>query len=181
MLRDSFLMIIDMQEKLVPAMSQPDLQEAVANIQMLLSAYAKFDIPVIATEQYPNGVGSTIKKIKTSDGFDKVRIMEKIHFDSLKESSINDAVKKLNRKKAVICGIESHICVYQTALSFLSEGYETYVVADAVASRNSNSMEYSLDALRSEGVKVLPAESILFMLIERAGCEDFKFIHRIIR
>ncbi|MBP7902076.1 MAG: isochorismatase family protein [Spirochaetes bacterium] len=181
MLRDSLLMIIDMQEKLVTAMNQPDLQEAVANIQMLIAAYAKFNIPVIATEQYPSGVGSIIKKIKTADGFDKVSIMEKIHFDSLKESSINDAVKKLNRKKAVICGIESHICIYQTALSFLSEGYETYVVADAVASRNSNSRDYALDSLRTEGVKVLPAETILFMLIERAGCEDFKFIHRIIR
>ena len=181
MLRDSLLMIIDMQEKLVTAMNQPDLQEAVANIQMLIAAYAKFDIPVIATEQYPSGVGSVIKKVKTADGFDNVKIMEKIHFDSLKESSINDAVKKLNRKKAVICGIESHICVYQTAISFLAEGYETYVVADAVASRNSNSRDCALDALRAEGVKVLPAEAILFLLIERAGCEDFKFIHRNIR
>lgn len=67
-------------------MNQPDLQEAVSNIQMLVAAYAKFDIPVIATEQYPNGVGSTIKKLKTSEGFDKVSIMEK--FTSIRSKRV---------------------------------------------------------------------------------------------
>ena len=107
--------------------------------------------------------------------------MEKLHFDTMKESSIAEYTASLGRKKIVLAGIEAHICVYRTALSFLSNGYEVYVASDAVASRNPRSMKFALMDLSAKGVSVLPSESLIYMLIERAGCDEFKYIHRLTR
>ena len=173
---ESRLLIIDMQKKILPVING---QETVlANCLKLIEAANILDVPTTATEQYPKGLGATVSAIAE-------RIPdrpEKIEFSCLNcldwNSSASDPE---SRFKVVVAGIESHVCVLQTVLDLLSQGFRVFVAADAVGSRKSQDREFALQRMASSGAVITTTESILFEWCERAGTPEFKEISRLVR
>ena len=173
---ESRLLIIDMQEKILPVING---QEAVlANCLKLIEAASILDVPTTATEQYPKGLGPTVSAIAE-------RIPdrpEKIEFSCLNcldwSSSASDPE---GRFKVVVAGIESHVCVLQTVLDLLSQGFRVFVAADAVGSRKPLDREIALQRMASSGAVITTTESVLFEWCERAGTPEFKKISRLVR
>jgi nicotinamidase-related amidase len=169
---DSVLLVIDIQKKLFDTMDETIRVSMVKNSSILIETCSVFSIPIILTEQYRKGLGSTISAIM--DKTVKANIYEKTTFDCMKDKNIPAAVKALNKKTFIICGIESHICVFQTALSLLNLGYKVVIAADAVMSRRKADWSFSMKALTEAGALVYPTESIAFMIIEDSAVPEFR-------
>jgi nicotinamidase-related amidase len=173
---ESRLLIVDMQEKILPVI---DGYEAVtANCLKLIEAAKILNVPATATEQYPKGLGSTIAAIA-----DRLpERPEKIEFSCLNcldwNASANDPE---GRFKIVVAGIESHVCVLQTVLDLLSQGFRVFVAADAIGSRKPLDREIALQRMASSGAVITTTESVLFEWCERAGTPEFKEISRLVR
>ena len=175
--RSSFLLMIDIQERLLPAIFNKD--EIIKNSVRILTAAKELSIPMIVTEQYPKGIGSTISELKNLIPED-VSILEKIEFSCCANPGFGDAVLNLNfnngtKDTVILFGIESHICVLATAIELL-EKYNLNVViaADACGSREEKNHLLALDAARSLGCLVVPAETVIYHMLEKAGTPQFK-------
>lgn len=169
------LLVVDVQEKLVPAMDQGAYEKLLASTHILLDAMKILGVPVIASEQYPKGLGPTVpelaQKIETR--------LPKMTFDAVSDLAIARALGPT--RTVVVLGMETHVCVFQTVRELVKRGYQTVVVADAVASRKKRNIRLGLDLCRQAGAFVMPTESILFDLMERAGTDSFKAISKLIR
>ncbi|HNX23317.1 MAG TPA: hydrolase [Spirochaetota bacterium] len=169
---DSLLLIIDIQDRLFNAMESGVQSVLKKNGTILINTAREFNIPLIFTEQYRKGLGETIPELKDLAG-DSLNL-EKLHFDCMKDDEIKKAVLKAGKKTVIITGIESHICVLQTALSLISSGIKVIVAADGVASRKKEDWKSALSILSEAGALVYPTETIAFMIIEKAGTPEFK-------
>ena len=173
---ESRLLIVDMQQKLLPVIN--DQAAVLANCLKLIEAANTLDVPTTATEQYPKGLGPTVAAIaeRISDR------REKIEFSCLNCLDWNStASDPEGRFKVVVAGIESHVCVLQTVLDLLSQGFRVFVAADAVGSRKPLDREIALQRMASSGAVITTTESILFEWCERAGTPKFKAISRLVR
>ena len=172
------LLLIDMQQKLFPAIHDRDnlLKQAC----FLLSSCKILGVPVKYTEHYPKGLGATVQEILECVPEGSPRF-EKIHFSCWAEPGFNSFFHKEGRRQVIVAGIEAHICVFSTAMHLLDVGYEVVVAADAVGSRNPEHRKASLETLLHAGASVLPAESIVYQMLERAGTPAFKEILAAIR
>ena len=168
--RDSVFVVIDMQERLVPAMQAP--ARTLKNTRLLLAAAQESDVPVLMTEQYPQGLGHTVPDILKAAG--NAQIIPKIHFSCMEEDGFRNTFKALGRKQAVLAGMEAHICVVQTAASLIEEGYEVFVVSDATASRTIESENACLQRLSASGVGIVTTEMVVFEWLGKAGTPAFK-------
>lgn len=168
----SALLVIDIQDKLFRVMDETVRESLVKNSRILIETSTVLSMPVIVTEQYRKGLGNTISEI--NEKISGCPNFEKTTFDCMKNREIADAVNSLGRKTIIICGIESHICVFQTALSLLASGYQVVIASDAVMSRRKSDWKAAMAALSSAGALVYPAETISFMLIEDASAPEFK-------
>lgn len=175
---DTILVVIDVQEKLAPAMRGNI--KAIKNTNILLKVGKELDIPVIVTEQYPRGLGTTIDIIQENFTGD-TRVFEKTTFSAMRTEEIKEYVEKLNKPNLVVMGMETHICVYQTVKDLLLGGYNVYVARDAVASRTEENLENGLDLMKSYGAKISNVETIMFELLEKAGTEEFKSLSPLIK
>lgn len=175
--RDSALVVIDMQERLVPAMMAP--ARTIRNTRLLLQAAQKTEVPALLTEQYPQGLGVTIPEIKTAAG--TAEIFPKMHFSCMEDSDFAKAFKSLNRRQAILTGMEAHICVVQTAGSLVEEGFEVFVVSDATASRTMESEAACLARLSAVGVSIVTTEMVIFEWLGKAGTDAFKEILPLIK
>ena len=137
---DSVLIMIDVQEKLVNMLDTPNKEEAASKSLKIIKAADILNIPFVITEQYPKGLGLTIEEIRTYLG-EKYLPFEKTAFSLVKEEEIYNALIKEHKKQAVLFGIESHICVFQTAIELKEKGYEVYVVSDISFSRSDKEKE----------------------------------------
>lgn len=171
------LMVIDVQERLAPATADPDT--VIRNSVTLMTAANKLGIPVIVTEQYPKGLGPTVKPIK--DLAPENAIMDKVHFSCARDDRIRDCLEKNPYWQIVITGMEAHVCVAQTALSLQDDGFDVAVVADAVTSRDPANKELALDRLREAGVTLIPTESVLFEWLGNSQDPAFKELTAMIR
>jgi nicotinamidase-related amidase len=169
---DSALLIIDIQEKLFAAMDPASRERVERNNGILIETAKTFGIPIVVSEQYRKGLGATIPSIAERLG--EAVIHEKLTFDCLGEDRLSRALSGLERRTILITGIETHVCVLQTALSLIKEGSNVVVVGDAVASRRSDDRDVALRALAGAGAIIYPAETVSFMLMERAGTPEFK-------
>lgn len=172
------LVVIDIQEKLAPAMEPRLFEQAVANVKRLATAAKLLKIPVLVTEQYPEGLGLTIAAIAGElDGAPRTAKME---FDAAKNATFNARLAATGAKSVILAGIEAHICVTQTAASLMG-GYDVWVARDAVASRTQANYDAGLALMHDAGAVLAPTESILFWLLERAGTPEFKAISKLLR
>ena len=172
----SRLLIVDVQEKLLPVIS--DGAHVQASCLYLMQAANTMNVPVHVSEQYPQGLGGTIPEL-TSDDIEHTTF-EKIRF-SAAEGFRHAVAKNQDRDQIVIAGIEAHICVLQTALDLLASGFRVYVVADATGSRKINDVPVALNRIRDAGGVVISSESVAFEWCEAAGTDEFRKISRMTR
>lgn len=168
--KDSVLVVIDVQERLVPAMQAP--ARTLHNTKLLLAAAKINHVPVILTEQYPKGLGHTVPEIKQAAG-DSI-IIPKMHFSCMEDSNFAETFRSMGAKQAILVGMEAHICVVQTAASLVEEGYEVFVVSDATASRTIESENACLERLSASGVSIVTTEMVVFEWLGQAGTKAFK-------
>ena len=170
------LLVIDEQPRLMNALENGE--NTVLNTITLIEASQKYQIPVLATEQYPKGLGNTDERILAK--LDKNNIYEKTIFDAA-TAEVLDFIEKNNIKKVVIAGAEAHICVYQTTRSLLNLGINVFVPKDALASFKENQKEEALKTLREMGAVRTETETLLFDLARDSKDPNFKFISGLIK
>lgn len=173
----SCLMVIDVQEKLVPAMADP--VSFVVNCKKLMEAAKILSVPVIVTEQYPQGIGHTVPELTSV--IPPSGAVTKNTFSAAIEPDVADRIAKVDKKQFLVIGTEAHVCVMQTALSLKAQGYDVYVVADAVGSRTQKNIDLAMDRLRQNGIFVVSTEMVIFEWLVRAGTPDFKMMQPIIK
>ena len=170
----SCLLLIDVQEKLTPHVMQHE--KLVANCEWLMRVASELDVPILATEQYSKGLGKTVSPLR--DIMPGDTDIDKLHFSCYKDPCFLKYWNSLNAKQAIISGIETHVCVLQTALDLLRTGVDVYVVADAVSSRNSLDHDCGLERMRAEGVQLITREMVFFEWMEQAGTAVFKSLSK---
>ena len=167
---ESCLIVIDMQDRLVPAMQAP--ARTIKNAGILIRAADRLSIPILMTEQYPKGLGHTVKELNGLSA--KAQTIPKIHFSCMQEPAFAEAFRAAGRKQAIIAGMEAHICVLQTGVQLMEEGYEIFVVTDATSSRSLESEKACLDRLQACGAGIVTTEMAVFEWLGQAGTDAFK-------
>lgn len=175
--QDSLVLIIDIQEKLVRALDKDIVVKRASN---LVKSAKILNIPVVVTEQYPKGLGSTVEAL-SSNLPDNAPIVEKTAFNALLEDGFLEKLKSFGKKQIVICGIETHICVHQTTAALLREGFEVYVAKDACASRNKYEFKQGVEIMEANGAKISCVEIILFEWLQTAKNPNFKEVQALIK
>ncbi len=145
----------------------------------MIRAFRELDLPILVTEHYPRGLGVTVHEIR--DLLEGVRPLEKITFSCDGDAGFRKALDRLNRDQIVLCGIETHVCIYQTARDLMDRGKQVSVAAEAVSSRQAADREVGLEHMRRIGVQVMNVEMILFELLREAKTPDFKAIASILK
>lgn len=173
------ILFIDMQDKFIPVMPD-DIQNTIARQKILLQGAKLLQVPVVVTEQYPQGLGQTIPEI--TEILDTAwPIYEKSTFSSLGPSEVRMELEKKSINTVVIVGIEAHVCVLQSALDSLGKGLQTIILKDAVNSRKSIDKETGLETAKSAGVHFMTVESLLFMLMQDSKHPAFREISKLLR
>ncbi len=174
-LEKSLLLVIDVQERLVTAMDSP--REVINACTKLVAVAARLNVPFIITEQYPQGLGQTIIDVRQAAG-DKGIFTEKLEFSAAHNPEILQLIKKSGKKQIIIAGVETHVNVLQTAIQLKDLGYEVFVVANAVSSRENMQHAFALQRMAKAGVEVVTSEMVIFEWLEKAGTDIFKEITR---
>ncbi len=174
---NSICLIIDVQERLFPYVNNHEILEK--NISTLISGVNVLGIPVLLTEQYSKGLGPTISSIISL--IEPNNSIEKNAFSCCDEPAFITSLQNSGKKNIIIAGIESHICVLQTALDLLENGFQPVVVEDCVSSRNVNDKNIAILRMKEEGVIITTYESILFELVRISGTERFKAISKLLK
>ena len=175
------LLVVDVQEKLSAAMPAEALASTVKNIGILLDGAKALGVRVVASEQYPRGLGPTVTEVaQRLDGLG-VTPMSKMTFDACSDLTIARVLSDLAPRSVVVVGMESHVCVFQTARELVRRGYATYVVADAVISRRDDNRRIGLALSERAGAIPTATETVLFDLLAEAGSDAFKTISRLVR
>ncbi len=170
------IMVIDMQEKLLQVM--PSKEEVIKNNKIFLQAAKEFSIPLIFTEQYPQGLGETTEVLKNL--LKQAKYFEKMTFSALLLKECEDYLKNLNKNVIILTGVETHVCVLSTALKLLEKNYTVVVPADTTTSRKDSFYSWGLSLLKQEEAKIMPMESIVFYWLKEAGTPQFKKMLHII-
>lgn len=173
---DTAVIIIDVQERLFPVIHKG--RELIQCVNQLIDGAEILDVPLLFTEQYPRGLGTTCAEVHKSSNHTTI---EKISFSCLNEPTFKEELARLNIKNLVLAGAEAHICVLNTALDALAMGYAVHLVADAVSSRTESSKYYGIERMRQSGAFIATTEMILFQLLEKAGSPEFKKISQLIK
>lgn len=172
----SKLLIVDVQEKLVPLIF--NAERMIGNCRRLLQGAKILEVPVFATEQYPKGLGATVGPLKELCN----SIPEKLRFSCAEVLNWGTAAEQTdNRFQIVVAGIESHVCVLQTVFDLLAAGFQVFVPADAIASRGELDWKIALDRMSNGGAVITTTESVLFEWCERSGTPEFKQISQLIK
>lgn len=174
---NSLILIIDIQDRLVAAL---DKDIIVTNAVKVASAAKLLSIPVLLTEQYPKGLGHTVSQVQEVLP-ENSEVLEKTFFNALLEEGMLDKIKSYGKKQIVIFGIETHICVHQTASALVEAGFDVYVIKDACASRSKYEFKQGIDAMQANGVKVSCVEIALFEWLKGAKNPKFKEVQALIK
>jgi len=173
----SCLLILDVQERLAPVMSDP--RRVLQNCGLLMRAAQRLGVPTLVTEQYPKGLGPTMVDLRPY--LPEEGALPKLHFSAAADPAILARLKGLGRDQVVVAGIETHICVLQTALDLPALGFQPMVVADACGSRRIESEQMAWSRMRQCGVQLLSLEMALFEWLGEAGTPEFKELSALVR
>lgn len=169
----SVLLVVDVQQRLLPVIH--DWQRLLDNVRWLVQVAQKLDVPVLASEQYPQGIGPThpeVRKLLAAQN-----IVEKLHFSCVAAQCLS-GLSGMERPQVVVCGIEAHVCVLQTVLELREQGKQVFVVADAVASRDPDNKALALERMRRHDIEVVAREMVAFEWLKQAGTPLFKDISK---
>ncbi len=171
----SALLIIDMQEKLFAAIHGKGA--ILKNVELLIHLARTFHLPIVVTEQYPKGLGRTLPSIVNLLG-DAYHPIEKTTFNCLGNDTFKKSMKRLSgegKRELIVCGIETHICVYQTAEGLAREGtWTVHIAADATGSRVEANWTWGLELMRDAGCPIKPTETILYEILKKSDTPEFK-------
>lgn len=177
---NSLLIVVDLQSRLSSAMPEPDGELMTVNAGKLVEAAGLLKIPVLVTEQYPKGLGPTDASIVERLP-ENTRIFEKTGFSCHAAKGFSQALRDSQRKQVILVGQETHVCVLQTALELLHEGYQVHVVMDAVCSRNTEHRRYALQRMQQQGAVITNYESVLFEWLRDSAHPHFKHLSGFLR
>lgn len=172
------LAVIDMQEGFRPVMA--DFGEIAARIAVMVEGCRALGVPIIVTEQYPKGLGRTASEIlaKLPEGF---RPIEKLTFSSCGVAEFSAQLREQRVEQVMLCGIEGHICVSQTAHDLLQSGFQVHLISDAITTRLAHNKDIALRKLTQSGAIVSSVEMALFELLRTAEAAEFKAIQKLVR
>lgn len=172
----SALLVIDIQDKLAPAMN--NIEGVVENTSTLIRAASRLEIPHLVSEQYPQGLGATIEPLAE---LSEEEAVAKLTFSCMKDDAYVAAFNALGRDQVVIVGIEAHVCVLQTAMDLLRRDVQVFVVADGTTSRSPDNHAMALHRLGGAGAEIVTTEMVLFEWLGQAGTSEFKDISKLIK
>ena len=173
---DSFLLVVDVQQKLAPHVLG---HEALTRKAEALIRCAKLlDIPVLLSEHSPENIGSTVPSLAA---LAPDRILKKTHFACTDQPACLEAFRSLNRKQALVAGMEAHVCVMQSALGLLERGFQPFVVEDAVGSRRAEDRAAALERMRAAGCAMATAEMAMFEWMENADVPQFRDVLKLVK
>ncbi|MGI6626486.1 MAG: hydrolase [Limnochordia bacterium] len=173
---DLVLLIIDIQEKLVPVIKYRS--QVIRNATVLITAAQEMGFPVMVTEQYPQGLGRTVPELLGL--IEEGNIFSKNSFTAYTDQ-VKSALHGLGRKTILLCGMETHVCVFQTVRDLLQDGYQVHVAKDAVASRTKDNYTNGIDLMQSLGAVITNTETAVFDLLKVSGTPEFKLISKLIK
>jgi nicotinamidase-related amidase len=176
-LDDTALVVIDVQGKLAQLMY--NRAELFKNLRLMVKGAQVLGIPILLTEQYPKGLGPTVPEV--SQLLPAIRPIAKNAFSCCGDRAFMSALEPLSRRQLLLTGIETHVCVQQTALDLLDAGYEVQVIADAVSSRTAENRHIGLEKMRDAGVVITSTETALFELMKLAEGPQFKQISKLVK
>lgn len=174
---NALLLIVDVQDKLVNMLEKNIIA---AKTSILAATANTLEIPTIVTEQYPQGLGETVHLVKSKLS-PNASYFEKSSFSALEQPEVTQKIKESGKKQIIICGIESHICVLQSTIDLINEGYEVFVVKDACASRNKYEFKLSIERLKEVGAIITCVEMVIFELLGSAKHPKFKELQSLIK
>lgn len=170
---DCALLLVDLQQRLMPAIAEADA--VIANAVRLAEAARLVEVPVLATEQNPDGLGRTVPRLA---GYPR-RTLHKTHFDGTREAAFRDFLPE--RRTVVVAGCEAHVCVLQTVLGLLRRGVGVALVRDAVGSRRIGDRDAALERARAHGAELVTTEMAVFEWLEASGHPRFREALRLVR
>nr|MBL8411267.1 hydrolase [Dechloromonas sp.] len=166
----SLLLVVDVQAKLAPAIFEGEA--AVANNVRLLAGAGQLGIPRYVSEQYVRGLGPSLPAIREAAG--DARFFEKMHFSCTGEPGVLEMLRGAGRRQIVLTGMETHVCVLQTAFGLVEAGFSVFLVADAASSRSPENRSAAVERMRAGGVHIVTTEMVLFEWLHRAGTDEFR-------
>lgn len=172
----SRLILIDIQARIMPAVE--GAEALLKNALILRNAAAELGVPIVITEQYPQGLGGTLPEV--TEGSD-APIFEKREFSAAANAGFADFLKGEPQTQMILAGVEAHVCVLQTALDLIGAGYEVFLVADAVASRKAESRAIALERMRAAGVTIVTTEMVAFEWLRTAADPAFRTVSRLVK
>jgi len=173
--QDSVLLVVDVQEKLIPHIAHHE--NLIRNVGRLVDAAKLTTVPVMATEQYPKGLGATVAEVKERL---PEPCLEKLAFSCVGDDVARKQLAQLARQKVLLCGVETHVCIQQTAFDLMAEGYQVFLPVDAVSSRDTADHDVAIRRMESHGVVVTTVEACLFEWCEQAGTDLFKEVRKLV-
>ncbi len=169
---EAVLVIVDVQDALMKKMNPEVGAKVIRNIRTLLAFGHRLAIPILVTEQYPKGLGATVSEIKQDLGSSLP--IDKVSFSCCGVDSFNAKLNQTGRRQVILAGIETHVCILQTADDLLQTDREVYAVADAICSQRKLDWEVGLRWMEKRGAMISTTEIIAFQLLKEAGTEEFK-------
>lgn len=174
---DVVLVVVDIQERLAAVMSER--KRVIDNCIHLIEAAKLLKIPLMLNEQYPKGLGPTVQEIKES--LQSYEPLEKVTFSCCRGDKFLGHLKDTGRKKVMLVGMETHVCVLQTCIDLIREDYIVHAVSDAICSRTADNFRTGIEFMRDAGAVITCTETVVFQLLEKAGSEEFKIISKRIK
>lgn len=178
---DAILVVVDVQEKLVPAIHAELYPASLKNIRIMIETAAALGLPILVTEQYPKGLGRTVPEIREMLAGKEHRLLEKVTFSCARDEGFLAALAAAGRRQIVLVGMETHVCVYQTSVDAARAGYSVFVLDDAVSSRFLHNYRSGLQALRDAGCTVFSTETAVFQLLKAAATPDFRKVAPLVK
>lgn len=175
---DAWVCVVDLQEKLLPAQSHP--VDLLKRLNVMLGGARALEIPFLAARQYPKGLGEIVPEVKALFP-DNTTVVDKITFSCFATEEFKAAAAGLKRRQMILLGVETHVCVFQTAMDAMKLGYDVYLVEDCTDSRHETDRAAGLALLRQNGVSILTSEMVLFQLMHDSGHPAFKTISKLVR
>lgn len=172
------LVVIDVQERLVPAMPEDVYLRLRNTVAMLVEVAGLLGLPVVTTEQYPKGIGHTVPELAAACNG---TVIEKVSFGCCGEASFLQALKNTGRTQVLITGMEAHVCVYQTVLGLLEDGYYVHLIRDAICSRNKTDYLAGVANAGQAGAVVTTAETVMFQMLQESTHEQFRAVSKLVK